>query len=411
MIEGMEVCMTEQDSKSSLNRREFLRLVATLGGAATLASLLAACSETRMDQEVQLSPTDISPTDISKTPTPLQEIEIATETATAQPTIFEEPQQTPTDTVPSVTPTETMETDKTHIAFIKTNNRADGVRKAIELLAINPFVDKRVFLKPNFNSADPAPGSTHPDVLIALVNTLKQMGAQTITVGDRSGMGDTRRVMDQIGVFKLSEEIGFETIVFDELMPEDWVMIQPSSSHWEKGFPIARQCLEADALVQACCLKTHRFGGHFTLSLKNAVGMVAKRQPGLDHDFMQELHSSSHQRRMIAEINAAYTPTLIVMDGIEAFISGGPDVGEKVASEVILAGTDRIAMDAVGLALLRYFGCQTEAGKGKIFEQEQIARAIELGLGIDNPEKIEFLTRDRESADYSEKIKEILLAG
>jgi uncharacterized protein (DUF362 family) len=187
-------------------------------------------------------------------------------------------------------------------------------------------------------------------------------------------------------------------------------MIQPSSSHWEKGFPFARQCLEADALVQACCLKTHRFGGHFTLSLKNAVGMVAKRQSNVDHDFMQELHTSSHQRRMIAEINAAYTPTLIVMDGIEAFISGGPDAGEKVASEVILAGTDRIAMDAVGVALLRYFGCQTEAGKGKIFEQEQIARAVELGLGVDNPEKIELLTQDSESADYSEKIKKILLA-
>jgi len=96
---------------------------------------------------------------------------------------------------------------------------------------------------------------------------------------------------------------------------------------------------------------------------------------------MQELHSSTHQRRMIAEINAAYTPALIVMDGVEAFISGGPDVGERASPEVILAGTDRIAMDAVGVALLRYFGCQTEAGKGKIFEQEQIARAVSWTWG------------------------------
>jgi uncharacterized protein (DUF362 family) len=285
------------------------------------------------------------------------------------------------------------------------------VRNAIDLLGINPVAGKRVFLKPNFNSADPAPGSTHPDVLIALVTALQGMGAQKITVGDRSGMGDTRQVMDQIGVFKLAEEIGFEALVFDELMPEDWVMIQPPGGHWKKGFPFARPCLEAEALVQTCNLKTHRYGGHFTLSLKNSVGMVAKRHPHGDHDFMQELHSSSHQRRMIAEINAAYAPALIVLDGIEAFISGGPDVGERVTPEVILAGTDRIALDTAGIALLRFFGCKTEAGRGKIFEQEQIARAVELGLGVDHPEKIYFLTGDPDSAIYSDKIKEILFAG
>ncbi len=297
------------------------------------------------------------------------------------------------------------------MAFIKTDHRAEGVRKAIDLLGINPVAGKRVFLKPNFNSADPAPGSTHPDVLITLVAALQQMGAQKITVGDRSGMGDTRRVMDRIGVFKLALELGFEALVFDELAAEDWVMIQPPGGHWKKGFALACPCLEAQALVQTCNLKTHRYGGHFTLSLKNSVGMVAKRLPQVEHDFMQELHSSSHQRRMIAEINLAYQPALILLDGVEAFISGGPDTGERVTPGVILAGADRIALDAAGVALLRYHGCKTEAGRGKIFEQEQIARAVELGLGVDNPEKIEFLTADPDSAAYSGKIKEILLAG
>lgn len=392
--------MAKPGSVSCLSRREFLRLATALGGAAALASVLEGCTNAGLDQETLLSPTGVP-----EVPTLVQE------SASTTTPIPERPKPTETDALPSATPTEMIEDGKARIAFIKTNNRAEGVRKAIDLLGINPVAGKQVFLKPNFNSADPAPGSTHPDVLIALVTALKGMGAQKITVGDRSGMGDTRQVMDQIGVFKLAEEIGFDTLVFDELMPEDWVMIQPSGGHWEKGFPFARPCLEAEALVQTCCLKTHKYGGHFTLSLKNSVGMVAKRHPQVDHDFMQELHSSSHQRRMIAEINAAYTPALIVLDGIEAFISGGPDVGERVIPEVILAGADRIALDAVGIALLRYFGCKTEAGRGKIFEQEQIARAVELGLGVDNPEKIEFLTGDPDSAVYSEKINEILLAG
>ena len=54
----------------------------------------------------------------------------------------------------------------------------------------------------------------------------------------------------------------------------------PEGTHWKKGFAFARPVLESGAIVNTCCLKTHSFGGHFTLSLKNSVGMVAKYVPG-----------------------------------------------------------------------------------------------------------------------------------
>lgn len=386
--------------KSALSRRELLRLAAAVGSAAALTSMLEGCAPA--DLQEQLPP---SPTSTREAPTSIPQ-PVSTETSTTG-----DLQPVNSSPVPSVTPTETTSPSTTRLAFVKTSDRAQGVRQAVELLGINPVEGKTVFLKPNFNSADPTPGSTHPDVLSTLVILLKEMGAQTITVGDRSGMGETRRVMDELGVFRLAEEFGFDTLVFDELTAEDWVMIPSSGSHWKEGFAIARACLDAGALVQTCCLKTHRFGGHFTLSLKNSVGIVAKRVPQIAHDFMSELHSSPHQRRMIAEINAAYTPALIVLDGVEAFISGGPDAGDRVNPQVILASTDRIAIDVVGIALLRHFGCRTEAGQGKIFEQEQIARAVELGLGVDSPEKIEFLTPDPESAAYAKQIQAVLLAG
>jgi len=392
--------VNKQGSNSSLSRREFLRIATALGGGAALASFLEGCSKAGINPEVLLSPTSTR-----EVPTLSQSNEATTTN------VPEGVKPTDTETAATAAPTETVEGEIARLALVKTKDRAAGVRKAIDLLGINPFVGKRVFVKPNFNSADPAPGSTHPDVLVTLVKALKEMGAEKITIGDRSGMGDTRRVMDEIGIFELAEALDFEVVVFDELVPDDWVMVQPPGSHWSNGFPFARPCLEADALVQTCCLKTHRYGGHFTMSLKNSVGMVAKRNLQDDHDFMQELHASPHQHRMIAEINAAYAPVLVVLDGLEAFISGGPDMGERVSPEVILAGTDRVALDATGVALLRYFGCKTEAGQGKIFQQEQIARAVDLGLGVDSPEKIEFLTGDPESAAFSEKIEEVLLVG
>jgi uncharacterized protein (DUF362 family) len=296
------------------------------------------------------------------------------------------------------------------VAFVKTSDRAEGVRKAIDLLGINPVDSKSVFIKPNFNSADPAPASTHPEVLRATVGKLREMGAQEISLGDRSGMGSTRRVMETLGVYDMGSELGFDVIDFGTLDSSSWIMIRPPDSHWEVGFPIAAPCLATDALVQTCCLKTHQYGGHFTMSLKNSVGMVATGLAGYGIQFMDELHNSKHQRKMIAEINTAYTPALIVLDGVEAFASGGPAQGRLVAPEVVLAGTDRIAIDAVGVAILRHFKTSYVVANGPIFQQEQIARAVELGLGVDNPHKIKLVTADSQSAAFAEQIQKILVA-
>jgi len=125
---------------------------------------------------------------------------------------------------------------------------------------------------------------------------------------------------------------------------------------------------------------------------------------------MHELHTAlRHQRHMIAEVNAAYTPALVVLDGVEAFTDRGPEDGRRVWSEAILAGTDRVAIDAVGVALLRHFGTTKKVGRGPVFQQEQLARAVELGLGVDSPDKIELVTDDEPSAAYAELLRGILL--
>jgi len=325
-------------------------------------------------------------------------------TATAEQQATEEP--TPTQKA-----TEPPRGDVARVAFVRTSDRTAGVNKAIDLFGAIPIAGQRVFLKPNYNSADPTPGSTHPDVLRALVLKLREMGAGEITVGDRSGMGDTRLVMQALGIFELAEELGFNALVFDELSAEDWVRVVPPGSHWRQGFRFARPCLDCEAVVQACCLKTHRYGGHFTLSLKNSVGLAAKSVPGEGYNYMNELHTSRHQRRMIAEINAAYRPALVVLDAVEGFANGGPDQGKLIRPEVVLAGSDRVAIDAIGVALLRYFGTTREVSRGAIFEQEQIARAVELGLGIGSPEQIELVTDDQASAEFAGEIMKVLRGG
>ncbi len=296
---------------------------------------------------------------------------------------------------------------QTKVAVVKTGDRREGVRRSIELLGINPAAGKSVLLKPNFNTADFFPGSTHPDTLRELVWALQDMDAREITIGERSGPPKTAQVMEDLGVLPLAEELGVQVVNFDELSPEELVQVNPPGSHWKDGFLVPRCLQEAECVVATPCLKTHQFGGIFTMALKLAVGITPKEGTS----FMQELHSSPHMRKMISELNVGYHPDLIVLDGMEAFVEGGPMTGTRKQASLFLAGTDRVAIDAVALAVLKKLGSTPDIMGRGIFEQEQITRAVELGLGITSPAEIELVTGDEESAAYAQKLRSILDQG
>jgi hypothetical protein len=47
----------------------------------------------------------------------------------------------------------------------------------------------------------------------------------------------------------------------------------------------------------------------------------------------------------------------------------------------------------------------------KIFDQEQISRAVELGLGASSPDQIDVIAADNASQTYREQVVEILGQG
>jgi uncharacterized protein (DUF362 family) len=180
--------------------------------------------------------------------------------------------------------------------------------------------------------------------------------------------------------------------------------ITPPGSHWKDGFLLAKPVVEAECVISTCCLKTHQFGGVFTMSLKLSVGLTPKT-------IRRTMHRSPDMRRMIAELNAGYRPRLIVLDGVSAFTDGGPSRGELKAGNVMIAGDDRVAVDAVGLAVLKDLGSNEAIMGRRIFEQEQIARAVELNLGARGPAEIELVAADAESRALAGRLERILAEG
>ena len=122
------------------SRRDFLHWSASVAGSLILMPVLQAC------QRLGLTEAPATPTDL-----PIRTDNVKN---TATPVVTISPQSSPT-----------VAAGLAPIAFVRTRDRLQGVRRALSLLGQNPVAGKRVLLKPNLNSADPAPASTHPDTL------------------------------------------------------------------------------------------------------------------------------------------------------------------------------------------------------------------------------------------------------
>lgn len=267
---------------------------------------------------------------------------------------------------------------KSLVALVRSDERHLGLAEAMRVLggielAIQNLESGYVLVKPNCNSYDPFPASTHPATLRFALKQLKAAGLENeqIVVGDMSGPAwlPTEATMRKNGILKVSKEFKVKVSFFED---EEWVKVKPGKAvSWPEGFRIANKAHRASKIISLPCLKTHQFGGVFTLSLKNSVGLI---NPA-DRIF---LHKKPGHR--IAEINLAYTPDLIILDGLECFISGGPAQGTKADPGVIVVGGDRVAVDAVGVSVLKFYEAEGIADV-KLKDHKQLRRATEIGIG------------------------------
>jgi uncharacterized protein (DUF362 family) len=291
---------------------------------------------------------------------------------------------------------------RSRVALVRTSDRKRGVTEIIKLLDPQGIKGKRVVLKPNFNTADDPPGSTHNDTLAQIVTELHERGARSITLGESSARV-TREVMEKKGIFDLGRDLRFDIVDYEQNTDNDWVSLP--GAHWPEGFSLPRLITNAEYVVTTPCVKTHKPLGVYTMSLKLAVGLTPK-------PIRKGMHASPDGRRMIAELNTGYKPNLIVMDGVAVFTDGGPGTGELKAGNVFIGGDDRIAVDAVGLALLKSLVANEAIMSCGIFEQEQMARAVELGLGVSGPGAIDIVAAaDAETRACADTLRAILAKG
>ena len=81
-------------------------------------------------------------------------------------------------------------------------NLRESIEVSVSLIGgIKKLVNKgdTILLKPNYNTADPYPGSSDPEFIKAVIAMLYKAGAGKVIVGERTAFLHSRKVLEQAG--------------------------------------------------------------------------------------------------------------------------------------------------------------------------------------------------------------------
>jgi len=216
---------------------------------------------------------------------------------------------------------------------------------------------------------------TLPEVTRAVADIVKDAGARPI-IAESSAMGiDTERVIVESGYQQL-RNMGYEVI---DLKKTEFTMFPVENGKVFKKVETYRLVKEVDAIIPVAKLKTHD-QAHLTLAIKKLKGLLTDK-------YKREFHQQGLFEGCV-DWYEALRPPLSVVDGIYCQEGLGPIFGKPVEMDIIVAGRDGVAVDAI---------CGYITG----FEPEEVpitAEAAKRGLGVAARKNIEILGESIESA-------------
>jgi len=257
------------------------------------------------------------------------------------------------------------------VAIIKGPDPTETTVKALESLKQDLYAvlstEKPILIKPNYITAQhPSTGiTTDGRVVEGVVKFLKEHGKNNIIIGEGSGWADTFEAFKVAGIDKISEKWKVKLV---DLNKDVFVEVYPPNPLALKKVEVAKTALES-VIISVPKLKVHRLAT-VTLGIKNMMGALASK-------------GSMHNGRLnenIADLASVLKPSLTVIDGVIAG-EGHETSGNPVKMDLVIAGTDPVAVDAVGAAVM---GIQPA-------EVKHLVLAEKKGLGTCRLENIEVI--------------------
>jgi uncharacterized protein (DUF362 family) len=244
-----------------------------------------------------------------------------------------------------------------------------------------------VMIKPNFNCSYATPLSTDLGVLAAVIEVLQDAGMK-VSVGEMCGRADwpTEKVVQNLGLMPVLKRYGVPFINFQY---DQWIEVDIQSPHWP-SIHVPSAMYEAEKRLYLSNMRCHS-SGRFSASLKLAVGWLSPE----DREIM---HADKHTTEaMIAELNLAWQPDLVIVDGRRSTVEWAGR-GPYVYPNVIMASGDMAAVDAEAVRILKSYPADNRI-KPPLEELGQLAQAAALGIGSIQAEILEAAAHTRTEED------------
>jgi len=268
------------------------------------------------------------------------------------------------------------ESGKPSVIFVKREeDTAAALKAALAATGELAFVKRgdSVLIKPCVNSDKPWPATSSPELLKLLIRSLKDRGAGEIIVGDRSGPHrDTEECMRKCGLLDAAKTAGAQVVFFEN---ERYVELDlPQATNWRGRISEPQIVRDAHHVISLPTVRTHAIAG-FTMTIKNWVGLVPMEK-------RHGMHVPFGFPQRVGELTLLRKPALTLLDGRQGFVEGGPDVGTLVKPGLFAAGTDPVALDVLGMAILAQNGAPPRISGQSPWRNPIINRAAEVAGGV-----------------------------
>lgn len=238
-------------------------------------------------------------------------------------------------------------------------------RRATIALAVQalgePFIQrlktaKKILLKPNLIHHEKQLASTHIDAIRGVLDSIRKHTGAPVIIADASFSG-TKAAFRHFGYEHLTEEYSSITLkdLNDDETVEGYSIRRDGSKNTIQRSKIAH---DADLRISLANMKIDRDIGA-SLSVENwsvgtwvvpsrisMHGRVWARWPWLNEEGARAHHQT------IMELYRQLPCDYAVIDGIMAMEGDGPIYGSPLQMNVVLAGDDAIAVDAVATTLM-----------------------------------------------------------
>ncbi|MEO1171409.1 MAG: DUF362 domain-containing protein [Myxococcota bacterium] len=196
-----------------------------------------------------------------------------------------------------------------------------------------------VLIKPNvaFERAAPLGATTNPEIMVELIELVRDAGATEIRVADNP-IESPEQCFARTGIRQAAVDAGARVFLPS---PGDFETLQVPGAKWIGEWPFFwRPFRGVDKVIGVAPVKDHNLC-RASMTTKNWYGLLGGRR----NQFHQDIHG------IITDLALMLKPTFVLLDGTRVLFRSGPTGGslsDVRAGKTIVAARDTLTVDAFG---------------------------------------------------------------